>query len=247
MLHVSPSGALARRSRRLLEIAFVITLAGIFIGVVGLALYVVPLTSKTSSLYTTFNLGRGVLFLGGGGLAVTGIIMAVRAATWKRENPLAKLAGDVLQRHLDSQYAFIRNINKREVGYIDAVLVGPAGVLVFRVVDYEGDFFNEAARWMRADKRGRWKPARIDPTCEAVADIKSLRAYLAARGLPDIPVFGVVVFTKDDPIVRLSLKDPVMPATHLSSLYARLQTSYLDKNRIEKPVVDAVVRLLYDR
>ena len=153
MHNVVPSRALARRSRGLLEIGFVATAAGMFLAVVGFALYIVPLTSKTSSLYTAFNLGRGATLLGGMALAVAGVLMIVRALTWRTENDLARQTGALLAEHLDEQYTFIRNINHRKLGYIDAVLVGPAGILVFRIVDYQGRFLNETGKWLKENKQ----------------------------------------------------------------------------------------------
>ena len=246
MRNLVPTRALQRRSRRCLEIAFVAISAGIFLTLVGMALYTVPLTSKTSSAYTGFNLGRVALLVGGIGSLIAGALLVVRALTWRTENDLAKLTGEFLAQHLDERYTLIRNVSKRKLGYIDAVLVGPAGVLVFRIVDYQGHFLNEAGKWLKADKKGRWKPMWGNPTREATADVTSLRTYLAAHKLPDIPIFGIVVFTPNDPIARLTLKDPVMPATHLTSLPTRLQKNYLAKERIDPRVVTAIVRLLVD-
>lgn len=246
MRNVAPSRALVRRSRRLLEIAFVVVAIGIFLAIVGLALYAVPLTASTSSTFGLYNLGRTVLFIGGVFLGVVGVILAIRAFTWRTENDLALITGQYLEQYLDDQYTFIRNISKRSVGYIDAVLVGPPGVLIFRIVDYEGAFLNEAGRWLKADTKGEWRPMVTNPTKETVEDINSLREFLARNDLRDIPIFGVVVFLKDDPAVQLALKDPVVPATHLSSLHTRLQNNYLAKERIDEPVAIAIVQLLYD-
>ena len=67
------------------------------------------------------------------------------------------------------------------------------------------------------------------------------------HNLPEIPVFGVVVFSKDDPIAKLTLKKPIVPATHMSSLPIRLKEHYLAKERIEMKAAVAVERLLFDR
>ena len=246
MRNVVPARALARRSRRLLEVAFIAITGGIFFAVVGLALRIVPLVHEASRLYPAFNAGRWCLILGGILLTGAGGVLILRALTWKTENDLAKQTGDFLSEHLDEQYTFIRNISRYKLGYIDAALVGPAGVMIFRIVDYKGAFLNEAGKWMKADlKSEKWKTASINPTKEVVQDIKSLRAYLAARKLPDMPVFGMIVFVKDDPAVHLTLKDSVVRATHLSSLPHRLQEDYLTKERLEPPAVKKIVRLLY--
>jgi hypothetical protein len=246
MRNVVPSRALVRRSRQLLQFALLAITAGIFFALVGMAFYAVPLFSTGSTLYSIFDFGRAALFYGGIVLVIVGGLMVARAFTWKTENDLARQTGETLAPLLDERYTFIRNISKRQLGYIDAALVGPPGILVLRIVDYQGHFLNEAGKWLKADKKGRWKPMRANPTQDVVKDIQALRRYLAARNLPDdLPVFGIVVFVKDDPIAHLTLKEPVVRATHLSSLHNRLQSGYLAQDRIEPGLAAAVVRLLY--
>lgn len=246
MRNVVPSRALARRSRQLLQVAFLAMAAGLFFAVLGMAFYAVPLVGDASSLRGFFDFGRALLFYGGIGLIILGGLMLVRAFTWRTENDLAKQTGETLAPLLDESYTFIRNISKRNIGYIDAVLVGPPGVLALRILDDEGRFLNEGGKWLKADKKGKWKPMRANPTEDVVDDIKALRSYLAARNLPeDLPIFGIVVFIKDDPEVHLTLKEPVVRATHLTSLHNRLKSSYLAKDRIEPGLAAAIVRLLY--
>jgi hypothetical protein len=247
MRNVAPSRALVRRSYRLLEIAVVVVAIGIFLGMVGLALLVVPLIGPGSSARSTYDLLVSILLILGVGTGLTGLGMAFRAVTWKIENDLAKQIGNLLAQHLDERYIFVRNIRKRDLGYIDAVLIGPAGVLVLHVVDYEGAFLNEAGKWLKQDKKGKWQPMRSNPTRKVAAHVKDMRAYFAERNLPEIPVFGIVVFSKDDPIAKLTLKDPIVPATHMSSLPIRLQEHYLAKERIEMKAAVAIERLLFDR
>jgi hypothetical protein len=247
MRNVAPSRSLERRSRRLLEIAFVVVAAGIFTAVFGLAFYVVPLTSNSSDSFGLFNAFRGVLFVGGVLLGLSGIGLAVRALFMKTENPLAKPVGAELGQHLGEGFTFIRNISKRKLGYIDAALVGTPGVLIFRILDWDGSYLNERGNWLKANIQGEWKPLLTsNPTQDTIDDVQSLRTYLAKRDLPDIPIFGVVVFLNDDPVLRLTLKEPVVPATHLTSLYSRLQSNYLAKDRIDPKAVTAIIRLLWD-
>ncbi|GAB4520433.1 MAG: hypothetical protein OHK0046_30690 [Anaerolineae bacterium] len=230
----------------MLEMAFLIVTAAIFITIVGVALFVVPLTSSSSESFGIFNFIRTVLFVGGLLLGLVGVGLAVRAFTYKMENDLALRVGQVLAVHLDDRYTFIRNISKRRLGYIDAALIGPAGVLVFRVVDFEGTFINEAGKWLKERRPGELVPTMTNPTQDVVDDIKNLRDYLAEHDLREVPIFGVVVLTNDDPVARLTLKDPVLPATHLSSLHTRLQRNYLAKqDRMGTPMIRAIVKLLY--
>lgn len=247
MQNVAPSRALMRRSRTLLQIAFVVICAGIFLGTIGIALFVVPLTSTSSSSFGLYDTARNLFFLIGLFLIFVALAMAVRALTWKVENDQALVTGRVLAQSLDESYTFIRNINKRGLGYIDAVLIGLPGILVFRVLDTSGEYLNEGANWMKRGNRGEWHPMRTNPTLQVIEDVKSLHAFLGARGFQDLPIFGIVVFIRDDPSVRLTLKEPVLPATHLSSLPVRLQGNYLAKERIDGPIVKALVDILYDK
>lgn len=246
MRNVAPYRALVRRSRQLLAITFLVIAVAIFMAILGLALYQIPLVSESHNAYDFFNLGRGILFVGGVILGLIGIGMAIRAVTWKVDNDVAKLIGDVLAENLDKRYALIRNISRRKLGYIDAVLIGPSGVLVFRALSIKGKFLNEKAKWLKADQSDHWSPMRFNPSEDVIADIKNMKAYLESKGFEEAPIFGAVVFVHDDPIVHLTLKEPVVIATHLSSLYRRLQANYLAKERIDQKVVNQIFDQLYE-
>lgn len=248
MQSVAPIGALSRRSRGALGIAFVLIAAGIFSSAVGLGLYVFPLVTEASQSAGLFNFTRALVFYGGILLGILGLGVAVRAVTWRKDNELARITAEYLKEHLDSSYTFIRNINKRPVGYIDAVLVGPPGVLIFRILDWQGTFLGEKSGWLKPGRGNQWVATRSNPTKEVVDDIRSVRSYLAEYGLTDVAVFGIVVFIHDDPNVKLMLKDPIVPATHLASLENRLHEHYLAvEARIDKKSVKDIVDLLYDK
>lgn len=251
MRNVAPTRALSRRKRLLLELGFVAVAAGIFVALLGILLYAFPLTSSENNAFGLFNASRAFLFLGGVGLGLLGMGLAIRALTWKTDNDLAMMTAERLAPHLDDNYTFIRNINRRNLGYIDAMLVGPPGVLVLRIVDWEGTYLNEGARWLKQDRQGDWKPIfpigsvdMFNPTREVIEDIQSLKKYLGERDIFDVPIFGAVVFTRPDPQAQIILKDSAVTATHLSSLYMRLQPSYLAKDRIDFATAQAIVKTI---
>jgi hypothetical protein len=246
MRSIAPAHLVMRRSRTLLEIAFVLVAAGIFLMIVGLMLYALPVVESDSASFPLFNLGRGAAFVGGIVLGLIGIGLGIRAVTQRAENDLAKVTDSVLQRHLDDRFTFVRNVNKRRLGYIDAVLVGPPGAIVFRIVGYDGTYLNERGKWMQADSRGRWQPMFVNPTHDVVEDVKALRRVASEKGVTDLPVYGLVIFTEDDDQVKLSLKDPLVPAMHLSRLPAFLEEKHLGKSRMEAPAIQAVVDLLVE-
>lgn len=242
MRNIAPSRALVRRSYSVLQIAFVLVSAGIFFTIVGVGLFILPINGDSNDFYDVI---RNLLLFFGVGLCIVGVGFAIRALTWKTENDLARFVGDVLKQFLDDKYVFIRNVNKLRLGYIDAVLVGPPGVLVFRITDMQGKFLNEGNKWLSIDKQGKHKPMRDNPTQDAVKDIKALQDYLERNNLLEVPIFGVVVFTKDHPTAQLEVKVPQIPATHLQGLHSRLQRNYFAKDRIDMTTVKAIVDILY--
>ena len=247
MHNVAPSRALARRTRQLLTIAFVIAAIGTFVAVVGLALFVVQLVGPTSPSYGLFTMVRIAVLLLGIIIFFIALGISTRALTLRKDNDLAVTVGRFLASYLDERYHFIRNVNKRGLGYVDAILVGPPGALVFRILDERGVYANEGANWLRQEGRpGGWKKAKIDPTRECVQDIKKLREFLAARQLDAVPVYGVIVFVREEPQLQLVPREPVVPITTLRALLPNLNGNYLAKERVDAGRIGAVVQLLYD-
>lgn len=244
MHNLVPSRALARRSRTLLTIALVIGALGAFFTAIGFVLFAIPLVSEDDVLY---GVVRGSLVIFGLMLFVLALGLAVRAVTWRTDNDLAVRVSSVLGGALDARYTFIRNISTRELGYIDALLIGPPGVLTFRILDLKGILANEGADWLIQNRRGEWRPLGSSPTREVVADIDKLRTYLSGRNLGDVPVYGVIVFTSEAPATQLMGKTPVVPPTHLSSLLVNLGDNYLAKDRIDARRIADTVRTLYQR
>jgi hypothetical protein len=124
-------------------------------------------------------------------------------------------------------------------------MIGPPGVLVFRLLDNIGNYANEAANWMMQRADGDWQPFRAEPTREVVKDIRVVREYLAKNNLGDIPVFGIVVFTAGPGAVQIAEKEPVVPISHLHTLVSNLGKQYLSTyERIPQEAVSAIRRLL---
>lgn len=242
MKNVVPQRALQRRAYQLLQFALLSISAGVFLAAIAVAMYVVP-SGDTSG---AFDLLRGFLLVVGvlGGLA--GLGLAVRAVTIKPDNDLAKLVGEVLRPMLGEEYRYIRNLGRRGLGYIDALLLGPEGALVFRILDLKGDVFYEGSKWMRA-KDGHWLPMSTDPTANVQEDIDALKAYLAKRGFSEFPVDGVVLMTRDAPDLRLQRKPPhPVPALHLREFQPGLRDTYFREKRVNEATIRKVFDLLYD-
>ncbi len=244
MRNEAPSRSLVRRANQVKTLALLVGAVGVFVTAVGVFLAAIPLDYPTSSSYGLYLFAYNLALLVGVALLLLAVALAVRAFTWKTDNDLAQISGRFLAQALDDRFTLIRNVSKRQIGYVDAVLVGPPGVLVFRILDVEGAFANDGVNWLRIKPTGESVPASMNPTREAIADIRKVREFLDKRQLPNIPVYGVVLFIKDEPRVRLTARDPVVPPTHLGSLINNLRPNYFAKDRIDQPTVEAIRRLL---
>ncbi len=248
MRNTTPVRALSRRATQERTLAFAIGATGIFLIAFGVFLFAVPLAGPNNPGFTLHSLLRTGLI----GVGIVAVIIAaalmVRAFTYRSDNNLAQQVARVLGGALDDRFTYVRSVNRRGVGYIDAVLVGPPGALVLRILDQTGVFYNEGANWLEADPGrgpGAWKPASIKPTAECFADMRKLDQYLTGNGLPNTPIFGGIVFTRDVPQVQLSFRDPALPSAPLSQLVPALSTYYLTQDRIDAARAQQIVKLLF--
>jgi hypothetical protein len=232
MQNLNPTRIVARRGRDMMIIGALLLMVALVSGGCGL---VVLLLLSSSLGWIFLILGLIILLVGGG--------ILLRGLTYRRENLPALAVAEVLARELDASYTFIRNVSRRKLGYIDAVLVGPPGALVFRILDRPGIFLNEGSDWLERKGGQTFELSRMSPTRECVTDIYALREYLALRGLSSVPVFGVVVFTS--PQVQLSARQPVVPIAELRTLTTVLRRDYLLEDRIDAKSVEATVQAIY--
>lgn len=246
MQNVAPTRTLNRRSRDLLVLSAVVFLLGATLTVIGLALHIINLVVEANPGFEIYNLTRNAILIGGLIFIVLSLFMALRAVTWKTDNVLAEQVGNELANYLDKRFVYIRNISKRTIGYVDAVLVGPPGVLVFRISDKQGVYFNERGEWLKQRDKGAWRTMRWNPTKELVVDIQKLKEYLVDYKLTDIPIYGVIVFTVEPPFNQFTVQEAVVPVTHLSQFSYSLQDKYFAKDRLSIETVQQIVNILYN-
>ncbi len=233
MQNLNPTRIIARRGRDVLIIGALLLLVGLVID--GFALLVLLLLSAQT---------LGLIILGIGLLTMlVGFGFMIRGMTYRMENQPALQVADVLARELDASYTLIRNVSRRGIGYIDAVLVGPPGALVFRIVDQSGIFLNEGADWLERKGGQTFVLSRFNATRECVADVYALRDYLAKRGLSQVPVFGIVAFT--NPQVQLSARQPTVPIAELRTLTTAMRRDFLLEDRVDPQTVEAAVNAIY--
>ncbi|MGB7338455.1 MAG: NERD domain-containing protein [Phototrophicaceae bacterium] len=248
MRNMVSARALARRSRNLVLLAIFIVVLGLVTLIISSFMDVVQLIPSTNPNFGFYQFTINATFWLGVILIISSIAMFIRAFTWKRDNPIAAQVGDILERelNLDDRYAYIRNLSRSAIGYVDAVLVGPPGVLVMRITTRGGVFFNQGSKWSKQRDKANWKPLSWSPTEEVATDVGKIREFLQTRGLTDIPVFAVVVFTEDEPATRVTTENPVVPVMQPFEMAYSLENSYFaDRNRLEQLTVNNVIKTLF--
>ncbi|MDZ4767059.1 MAG: hypothetical protein SGI73_21170 [Chloroflexota bacterium] len=251
MRNVAPTRSLNRRANQFKTLAFVVGAAGIFALAVGILLNVVPLVAETDPSFGVYTFVRGFALFAGFALLIAGAALGVRAFTWKTDNDLALHVGRLLEPQLGDDYTLIRNISRLQIGYIDAALVGPPGVLVFRLVGQRGTLINEGDNWVRVKGRSptgalSLAPLSFSPTKQTEIDMDKVGSYLTGLGIGDVPVYGLVVLMRSPPATVIErLINPKLPVTQLPGLWTTLQQTYLTDMRIDRAKSEAVVRALF--
>ncbi len=234
MQNINPSKNVNRRGRFYAFMGLFIFFMGLIAIALGVLFTLLPLLGPDFST-------PAAICMGGVGILMTpvGIILMFRGWGLKKDNMLAYEVGEAMRHFLtDPRFRFIRNVSRRRLGYIDAVLVGPPGALVFRTVDYTGEWVNERAEWRVRSRKGRLQTASSNPTRECARDVYALRKFLAKRSLKHVPVYGVVVFVNR---VKLRGQGPVIPIAEKDMIYRILRDNYLAEERINSSQIRATV------
>lgn len=243
MKNVSTKRAITRQAYQFMVFGFAGIAAGAFLLVLSAFLGRVPLTGPNSAGSSTLHTVTGIMQVIGLAALAAGIIAFIRGATFRRDNPLAEKVGHVLAPALSGDYTYIRSINSLRLGYIDAVLVGPPGVLVFRIVDRGGLFLHEGNRWLRPSADGSWLPAGFSASRECIVDMRAVKNHLTRKQLPADYVFGIVVLTGKAEITE---KAPVIPGVSLDAMLERLRLGYMAKPRLTPAQAASIAAQLAD-
>lgn len=177
-------------------------------------------------------------------VVILGVALLLRGIFLRSDNEPAQQVGEVLSRTLGKDYTFLRNISRPGLGYVDGILVGPPGALVFRIHDDPGMYLNEGADWLEQKSGGSYTLSRLNLTRECVTDVLALRKYLAARKLTQVPVYGIVVFTH--PQVGIKARQNAVPIATLSTLLEVMGADFLRENRIDAPTAQATVKAIFE-
>lgn len=233
MQNLNPTRIIARRGRDMMLYGSVALLGGLFVAAIGF--FVLVLFSSP--------IGGSLIILVGLIALVVGLGLLIRGLTYRKDNDAARVIGELLARELNERFVYIRNLSRPTLGYIDAVLIGPPGALVFRITDDPGVFLNEGSDWLERRSGRDYELSRKNYTRECVTDIYALRNYYAKRGLSNIPVYGMVVFVNSQ--VQLQTRKAVVPIAQPQTLMLVMRKEYLSQDRIDENTVKAALDVVY--
>ena len=152
------------------------------------------------------------------------------------ESVIAELAN-----RLDKRWTIYRNLQlPGSKADLDAVLVGPPGVLVVEIKAYSGSFKINRDRW-HYRRAGRWYLSDKSPLKQALANKRRLEKYLAQHGLSEIPVGTAVILGRDPDYIHFH--KPIIPVRRLRDLDKILEP-YIQQPTLSGKQVVAVKRLL---
>jgi len=103
------------------------------------------------------------------------------------------------------------------------VLLGPHGLIVFRLKDKRGEIKYVGGRWKEERGLGRFfasfgSEGLGDPIRDAEDEVKNLERFLEKNDIPtdDIPIEGVVLFLNPD--AKLEVENPAVPVLTVKQL-----------------------------
>ena len=169
----------------------------------------------------------------------------LRSAVGGADSPGEQAVAQSLAGALDDAYALFRSVRlPRAEEPIDAVLVGPSGVLVMTIYEYVGTYACDGDDWFHSPDSGQsWQPSVENPVKQVLYDHIQLKAHLAQENLRDVPFEQAVVFPNAK--THVNSRNPAVRLLWLKELpaYARELTgqSFLAPAQVND-VVAALVR-----
>jgi hypothetical protein len=148
-----------------------------------------------------------------------------------------------LKRLLDRRWKLFRNVVvPGSDADIDAVLVGPTGVLAFEIKAYSGNFRVRGSQWhYRAS--GGWRPVDVNPIKQAAWNRQRLARYLNDKHRNDeIPISVMIVLGREPQNIQL-FKPSVYIVPRLG-LLERSLTSYLAQPALPNHTVQVVMHTI---
>jgi len=169
-------------------------------GVLALELAAVISTSASAAalMATASAIGLGV---GAGWL--------VRVVRPDRSRRMTAALAAVLSTTLDDSYTLVLapRLPVRDVTRLDGILIGPGGVRVLTVRDWEGRYRVRGRVWeFHAGRRRGWIRCRTNPSFDAQALTVGVVRWAREAGLPELPIRPAIVFPRAHS--RIVLEEP---------------------------------------
>jgi len=141
----------------------------------------------------------------------------------------AGVAGEAALRRslleLDDSYTLFTGLIAPGGLEVDAVVVGPTGIVVFEVKSYVGTIIHDADGWRRVvlDGRGHLHSRGIgNPSTQVSRAARAVERYLQGHGV-HATVRTALVFS--DPQAQLDIEAPNVPVLRLSQVLAFVRTA----------------------
>lgn len=246
MRNLSPGGSISRQALNLLKNAILAVSGGTLIAIIGLAVSVIPLVGREGSFTKLYEISTQAFMIVGVILASSGLWLV--GCAYRRRKLDDKFFREVAVKlcdQFDSRFTYISNLNVRGLKGIDAVIVGPPGLLVLRLLDNRGDLYQEHGYWLQQGKKGDFIPLNFNPARELLSDIRRLRSKLAQHAMSEFPIFGIIVSLRSSTDVQYHTSGEVFPFSHVSTLVDSLNQNYLGRERVTMRAVRAVLKQLH--
>lgn len=192
---IRPAALYPGARRRQLLLAVTMLAAGFLAGQLAL---MTPTAAVTGAMAGAAAIGLGV-----------GAAWLVRAVQPTRARRLAERLATILGRTFDDAYTLVLapRLPIRDAQQLDGILVGPGGVRVLTIRDWDGRYRVRGRVW-EFDARGRrgWIRCRTNPSFDAVALASGVSRWAVELGIGDLPIKPVIAFP--DASAQLVLEEP---------------------------------------
>lgn len=177
-----------------------LALSMLAVGVLAMELTVVgPITATGAAVMA----GAAALGLG------IGAAWLLRVARPDRARRVSDALTELLSATFDDSYTLVvaPRLPVRDSVRLDGILVGPAGVRVLTVRDWEGRYRVRGKVW-EFDAHGRrgWVQCRTNPSHDATALADGVVRWSRRAGIGDVPMLPVIVFPRRHS--RIVLEEP---------------------------------------
>lgn len=144
---------------------------------------------------------------------------------------------------MDDRYTLVRNLQiPKSQADLDAVLVGPFGVLVMEIKNYSPKYSYkcEGSSWFWRKPGKRYSRMKESPTKQAIINTGYLKTYLSQHGIHGISIKTVVVIA--NPKAKFYVKKPHRPIFHPRELGEYIQS--LTEEPLNDTMHNSIVNLL---